>query len=285
MDIFLTVLAVFIIICLWIVIFDMSRFVVRKYTFEDAKIKKSCKAVVIADLHSKRYGRDNKILLEAIDDCHPDFILIAGDIPTAKKGKKLDVAISFVTELAKKYPIFYGNGNHEHRMDLYPETYGTMGEEYEEALLKIGVKRLVNEKKVLEENGICITGSQIDRFYFKRFRTMPMAENYMTNLLGKPDETLFQILIAHNPDYFPYYAGWGADLVLSGHVHGGLVRIPIIGKGVLSPQIRFFPKYDGGLFQEKNSTMIVSRGLGEHTIPVRFFNPGELILIDFIPKD
>ena len=78
--------------------------------------------------------------------------------------------------------------------------------------------------------------------------------------------------------YFDYYAKWGADLVLSGHVHGGLLRLPIIG-GVISPQIKLFPKYTGGLYKLNKAVMIVSRGLGTHTIRFRFFNPPELVVV------
>ncbi len=89
----------------------------------------------------------------------------------------------------------------------------------------------------------------------------------------------FQILIAHNPQYFKEYAGWGADLTLSGHVHGGIVRLPLLG-GVVSPSLALFPKYSGGRYQQAGRTMILSRGLGTHTINVRMFNPGEVSLIE-----
>ena len=110
-----------------------------------------------------------------------------------------------------------------------------------------------------------------------------MDAAYLKRLLGKPSAGEYNILIAHNPDYFPAYAEWGADLVLSGHVHGGIMRLPLLG-GVLSPALRLFPKYDGGLFQEGGSTMILGRGLGSHTIPIRIFNPGELIVVTLEPE-
>ena len=106
-----------------------------------------------------------------------------------------------------------------------------------------------------------------------------MAEDYLAGILGAPETDTYTILIAHNPDYFPEYAAWGADLVLSGHVHGGIARLPLLG-GVLSPAYRLFPKYDGGMFRENNSIMILGRGLGTHTIPVRFLNPGELVVVE-----
>ena len=126
-----------------------------------------------------------------------------------------------------------------------------------------------------------IYGSEIDKYFYKRFTIPEMDSEYLTRLLGSPDPGTYTILLAHNPDYFPRYAGWGADLVLAGHIHGGIVRIPFWGKGLLSPNVRFFPRYDGGVYREGDSTMILSRGLGIHTIPFRLFNPAEVIVIDF----
>lgn len=284
LDILFTIIGVIGILLVWVMLYDSNRFVVTGQKITDKRIKKNCRAVVLADLHNKRYGKDNERLLAAIREAKPDFILVAGDIPTAKPGRSLDVAVSLMTELAKDYPIYYGNGNHEHRMKLYPKNYGNMAEEYEKALQKAGINRLVNSHVELADTGIVIYGSEIDRFYYKRFRVQHMEDDYLQGILGTPKSSDYSILIAHNPDYFPQYARWGADLVLSGHVHGGMVRIPFINRGVVSPNVRLFPKYDGGIFHEDKSTMILSRGLGMHTIPIRLFNPGELIVIDFEPE-
>ena len=112
-----------------------------------------------------------------------------------------------------------------------------------------------------------------------------MKQEYLEELLADKDEESYGVLLAHNPDYFEQYAGWGADLVLSGHVHGGIVRVPFWNKGVLSPNIRFFPRYDGGMFKKEKSTMILSCGLGMHTIPFRLFNPGELVCVELCPGE
>lgn len=282
-NILATIFVIIIVILLWVMIFDSNRFVIVRHSLSDRRIKKPCRAVVLADLHNKCYGKNNEQLLAAVKDCKPDFILVAGDIPTAKKGKGLEIAIFLMSELAKDYPVYYASGNHEHRMKLYPETYGDMGERYEEALREAGVHRLVNEHISLEENGIQIYGSEIDKSFYKRFGVQPMGADYMESILGKSGKGQYTVLIAHNPDYFPQYAAWGADLVLSGHIHGGIVRVPIWGKGVVSPNVRLFPKYDGGIFKEDKSAMLLSRGLGMHTIPVRLFNPGELLVVDFEP--
>lgn len=147
------------------------------------------------------------------------------------------------------------------------------------------MERLVNSHTFLREHGIVIYGSEIDKTYYKRFQVQPMDRNYLKKLLGTPDSHVYNVLIAHNPDYFPQYAGWGADLTVSGHVHGGIVRIPFWGRGVASPGVRLFPKFDGGLFYEADKTMLLSRGLGIHTIPFRLFNPGELWVVDFKSGD
>lgn len=281
LDILITILGIIIVVFLWVMLYDGNRFVVVKHTFTDKRIQKNCRAVVLADLHNKCYGKNNERLLAAIREQTPDFILVAGDIPTAKKGKSLDVAIHLMEELAKDYPIYYANGNHEHRMKLYPENYGDMDEVYDKALKEMGVHRLINANITLEDCGITIYGSEIDKFYYKRFKVQDMEDGYLSGILGKPESDCYNVLLAHNPDYFPQYAKWGADLVLSGHVHGGMVRVPFWGKGVVSPNVRFFPKYDGGIFHMDKSVMLLSRGLGMHTIPVRIFNPGELLVVDF----
>lgn len=283
MDVVITVIAVILVVLVWIMLYDSNRFVVRHYLLRDQRIKKPVKAVVLADLHNKRYGKENERLLQAIDEIRPDMILIAGDILTAKPKASLETAVDLLTKLAGKYPVYYGNGNHEHRLKLYPENYGDMAERYEEALQKIGIRRLVNEHTVLEESGICIYGSEIDKLYYKRFGIQPMDPEYLKSLLGQPSAEKYTILIAHNPDYFPKYADWGADLVLAGHVHGGMVRVPIWGKGVVSPNVRLFPKYDGGEFTLGKTRMLLSRGLGMHTIPIRLFNPGEVLEVDLLP--
>lgn len=284
LDILITIIGMIVIALLWIMLYDSNRFIVAKHRFEDRRIRKDCRAVVLSDVHNKCYGKNNERLIAAIRDLKPDMILVAGDIPTAKPGKKLDIAIHLMRELAKDYPVYYGNGNHEHRLKLYPEKYGDMYEVYDKALQEMGVCRLINSNIFLEEYGIAIFGAEIDKWYYKRFGVQPMEETYLTSILGNPKEDIYNILLAHNPDYFPQYAMWGADLVLSGHVHGGMVRVPFWGKGVVSPNMRLFPKYDGGIFESCGTVMLLGRGLGMHTIPIRLFNPGEVLVVDLKSK-
>lgn len=277
--IIIVILAVFF---LTVMIIDGNRFRVVEYQLYSSKVKKEHRYVVLSDLHNKSYGEKNSRLIRKIIGLTPEGILIAGDILTAKPGKSYEVALDLIKNLAEKYPIYYGMGNHETRLFLYPETYGDMGERYLADLNKVSVDFLKNESQQCEDN-IRITGLDMDRNYYKRLKKYPMDSNYLKETLGEADKQKYEILLAHNPDYFEEYAEWGADLVLSGHVHGGMMRLPVLG-GVISPSVKLFPKYDGGIFKIGKSTMILGRGLGMHTIPIRIFNPGELILLKISPE-
>lgn len=282
-DVLITVIAILALILIWVALCDSNRFVIKEYAATDGRIRKPCRAVFLTDLHNKCYGKDNRVLLEAIDAQAPDFILTAGDLLTAKPNASMEPALALLGELAKKYPIYYADGNHEHRLKLYPDIYGDMAERYERALGERKIERLVNSHVSLREYGIAIFGCEIDRHYYKRFSTARMEPDYMPGILGQAPGEAYTVLLAHNPDYFPQYAAWGADLTLAGHVHGGVARVPFWGKGVLAPSCRLFPRYDGGVFREGDAAMVLSRGLGMHTVPVRVFNPAELWVISFQP--
>lgn len=264
---FLTVMAI-----------DCNRFVIREYTCESKALKKDGTFILLSDLHNKSFGKENQALLQAIEKQKPDGILIAGDMYTAAKGKDNTKVAEFVCRLAEKYPVYYGNGNHEHKTRLFPEEFGNLYQDYMDKIKKAGVVTLQNEKVHLPGFNADIYGLEIERDYYKKFERQKMEPEYLTKELGTPDKGRFTLLIAHNPEYFPAYAAWGADLSVSGHVHGGLMRLPVAG-GVISPGIQLFPKYDGGFFREGNAVMILSRGLGTHTLPIRIFNPGELVVI------
>lgn len=270
------------IFCIIIIIADSNRFVVAEHIITSAKIRKPYTFVLLSDLHNKSYGKDNERLMEAIDRIQPDSVIVAGDMYTAEKGSGTDEALKLMERLAAKYPVYYGNGNHEQKTDMLKEVYGSLYEDYAKKLQKAGVHHLVNEHMILPGYNIDLCGSMIGKEYFSRFNKYPMHESYLNNLLGEAKTEQYQILIAHNPDYFPNYAAWGADLVLSGHIHGGIINVPFLG-GAVSPAVRLFPQYDGGLFQEGSSVMLLSRGLGTHTIPVRMFNPGELPVVHLKP--
>ncbi len=261
---------------------DMNRFVVREYTFNSDKITQAVTFAFLSDLHDKKYGEDNCKLLKAIDDIKPDMILVGGDMIVARPERPNIKAKAFMKALAERYTVYHGMGNHEYRSDLYREDYGEMYDEYSKPLMEQGVKFLRNESAVLEDYNVEIRGVEIDRKYYKRFTVRHMEDNYMEEILGVNDGSHYEILLAHNPDYFKQYVAYGADLILAGHVHGGIIRMPFMG-GIASPAVRFFPKYNGGLYRQGGANMIVSCGLGTHTLPMRIFNPAELTVIHLMP--
>lgn len=265
------------------IIFENRNLKIDKYITSSSKIPESfegAKIVVIADLHNNTFGKNNKKLLKAIDKVAPDFILVAGDMLVGSKTYNHDNALYLLLTLVKKYPIYYSYGNHEQRiMEPGPHHHDEFRDYYHK-LLKSGVTFLLNESEEIVREGekIRITGIVIDKSYFKKGSGMKMTLEYLQDLVGNSEEECYNILIAHNPMYFPSYAEWGADMTVAGHVHGGLIRLPKAG-GILSPQYIFFPKYDGGRFEIGDKTMFVSRGLGMHTIKIRMNNPPELMVI------
>lgn len=268
-------LALFFII---VMVIDCNRFVIREYTCVSDKLLKEGRFILLSDLHNKSFGRSNEKLFKAIVKQKPDGILIAGDMYTSEKNERYLETAEFVSRLSEKYPVYYGNGNHEYKTRLKPEIFGSMYEDYMKRIKSTGTTALINEKVTLPPYNMNIYGLEIEYSYYKKLADRHMEAAYLEALLGKTDPHSFNLLIAHNPEYFETYAKWGADLTVSGHVHGGLVRLPGLG-GVISPKLRIFPRYDGGLFEKDGKTMILSRGLGTHTLPIRIFNPGELVVI------
>ena len=282
LKVLLIVLACIVCFGLFVMILDSNRFVIVDYDMSDEKIRKEHRLVFLSDLHAKSYGKDNKKLLDAIEMLDPEAILIGGDMINAYPGSDFEKTDVFIKKLSDKFPLYYALGNHEYRAKIYPENYGSLYDDYLECLSKSGVRLMDNENRDLSED-ICIYGLSISANYYKRIKKQYMDDDYVKSEIGERKEDKFSILLAHNPDYFENYAKWGADLTLSGHVHGGVVRVPG-WKGVISPRCVLFPKYDGGRFSEFSKEMIISRGLGMHTIPFRMFNPGELVVINLKPQ-
>ncbi|MBR4807061.1 MAG: metallophosphoesterase, partial [Lachnospiraceae bacterium] len=203
-------------------------------------------------------------------------IFISGNEPYEKM-------IRLLTRLAKKYPVYYGYGNHESRLYRRREKFGSAYEEVCLTLEHIGVHILSNKHQEVLINGtpVCIYGLDIERDYYKRVEKIVMDPAYVTSKLGKAEDNDhgINLLIAHNPEYFEAYEAWGADVTFSGHLHGGMVRIPGIG-GVISPQLRFFPKYSGGIYLRNGRAEVVSKGIGAHGPDIRVFNRAEVVVVN-----
>lgn len=281
MHIVIAVIIVAIILAFLLIYHDMHSFVVVSYDIDTDKIEGEKTFCLLSDLHDHVYGNNNDTLLKRIDEINPDGILIAGDMITAHHSgdaQSIRPAVDLLNALKQKYPLYVGNGNHEFKVREYKDVYGNCYEEYTGKLHQNGIDIIINEHEDFDGTNIRIYGLELDYSFFPKLRKGKMYDGFMDDKLGKIDNNFFNILIAHNPIYFDEYADWGADLTVSGHIHGGIVRLPFIG-GVISPAYNLFPKYDGGRFDQKGKTMILSRGLGTHTIPVRFYNPGELDVI------
>jgi len=236
-------------------------------------------AAVLADLHNRVYRSGIGAVVDAVRSADCELVLSAGDLVVMKAGHfATDQALALIGKLARKCPVYTANGNHETRMSrLMPEEYAR----YTEALRKRGAVNLVNEAGRVTLHGVDlnIAGLELERMYYKHSRGRVLEAGLIREKVGEPQEGAFNILLAHHPRYFEAYAD-GADLALAGHLHGGIVRLPLIG-GVVSPDPALFPRYDHGYYTSGRSSMIVSAGLGTHTINLRINNPPELVLVDF----
>lgn len=261
---------------------EINTFKITHYNIQTPKLKnvRKRKIIMLSDLHNCSYGQQNEKLIDAIKDENPDLILIAGDMLVGKEGTSTETAKKLMEKLSEICVTYYANGNHEQRMKENPEKYGQIYCEYKEELINSGVHFLENEKVELiwEGNDVEIHGIEIPSECYKKFQKVSMPSGYMEKTLGKADTSKYQILIAHNPIFIQSYLEWGADLVVSGHLHGGVVRVPF-WRGIITPQGGLFPKYSGEMTKEGDACVVVSKGIGIHTIPIRFLNPAEVVVL------
>ncbi len=218
------------------------------------------KIAVISDFHNACFGKENRRLIEAIEQESPDMIAITGDLIDSGKPK-VEVAESLVRKLTEIAPVYFVTGNHE---SWVPETY----QELESKLIDAGVNILHDSVVEIEKKGETIQIAGLDDSENKpqaKLKKMTLSDDYC-------------ILLAHRPEPFRDYASEMVDLVLSGHTHGGQFRLPFAG-GVVAPGQGFFPKYDAGEYTVDNTTMIVSRGIGNSVIPIRINNRPEVVMV------
>lgn len=271
-------------------IFESKRLATTNYLIEQDQVPPAFEGMRFAcltDLHQKSFGRGNEKLIKQIRSCDPDAILIAGDMVTNSDTKNHGVALSLIRELAKEYVIYYAPGNHELKWELASQYQNTGYKEYIEELKKLGVYYLDNSEIILKKGSDClqIVGLNLTLAYYnKGGKPKMLTKDDLSDFISYSDQNSYTILLAHVPDYFEDYVDWGADLIISGHNHGGIIRLGKLG-GVISPRYQFFPKYDAGVFKKNRSVMLLSRGLGAHTIPIRLFNRPELICVQIKRKN
>lgn len=269
--------------------YERDCLVTEEYRIASEKIHGQGKTIVfLTDLHNKEFGEENSRLLETVRKVKPDAVLFGGDGMVAKRGNSdVRIPLALLTELAKEFSVYCGNGNHESRMLWKSEIYGETYENYRTALENAGIRYLSNEAADLDSD-IRIYGLDLPKSaYLPRSGEIP--EGLLKETLGEPDHEKFCLLLAHSPLFFEEYAAWGADLTLSGHFHGGTIRLPLVG-GVMTPQYQFFYPRCAGYFElpgkgREKSRMIVGRGLGTHSINIRLNDKPQVVVVRLCGAD
>ncbi len=259
----------------------MKLFRTRNYHIINEKLSvgSSIKLALLADLHGITYGHVNEEIIHTIMKFSPDIVLFAGDMIVRHDSKSEIVALRLIEQLSLKFPIYYAMGNHESKM--FSGSENSIPSDYEQAVENLDICLLRNETKKVKLNNqyINISGLELPLNYFKKPNPPELNLQEMNKLLNSPKTNdNYHILLAHTPRYMETYFSWGADLILSGHYHGGVIRFNE-NYGMISPQMELFPKFCCGHFQKDRQNAIVSAGLGIHSIPIRIHNPAELIFI------
>ena len=229
----------------------------------------------VSDLHNAEFGGGNRELLAILEEAEPDLIAITGDLIDSRRTDPAP-ALAFLEGAVELAPVCYVTGNHEFRAyDAYQDLKSQMEE--------LGVIVLENEAVVLEAVPLRVIGLDDPSFGVRRDPSATpeqLLQGALTALAPQAgEEDLRTVLLAHRPEYVELYAQHGADLVLSGHAHGGQVRLPGVG-GLYAPGQGFLPAYTSGLYQIGETSLVVSRGLGNSLFPLRVNNRPEVVLVE-----
>ncbi len=257
---------------------EMSRLEVSRYNISSPLLPEEfsgLRIVHLSDLHNKVFGKDNSRLIKLISAECPDLIFMTGDM-LSHGAPNIAEFLKLTEQLLKIAPVYYVNGNHE-LSDLDSDALAYISHK----LASYGAVCLDNDLADIERNGsrIRICGLCYSAEYYRGVREYKHGWKAfmltdMINYLGVKDPDTFTILLAHNPLDFEVHAEWGADISFGGHVHGGLIRLPVIN-GILSPERRLMPKYKEGVYRIGNSFLVASRGLGRF----RIHNPPEIVSV------
>ena len=271
--IFTTVICL-ILIAIWIV-WGNNQIKLTEYIITSSKVPDSFTCFEIAqvsDLHNTEFGEENTKLIELLSEVEPHIIVLTGDLIDSRHTD-IEIALDFAGKAAQIAPVYYVSGNHEARVPEY--------EDLKTGLIEAGVTVLENQKAHITRDGERITLMGIQDPSFHTDYLFGDAESISRQAISElqNESEDFTVLLSHRPELFELYVDTGVDLVFSGHAHGGQFRLPFIG-GLVAPNQGFLPKYDAGRFDEGNTTMIVSRGVGNSIIPFRINNPPELVVVE-----
>ena len=263
-----------ILITIWVVRGN-TQIGLTEYIVTSSKVPESFTCFEIAqisDLHNAELGEENSKLLELLYEVEPHIIVLTGDLIDSRQTD-IEIALDFAGKAAQIAPVYYVSGNHEARVPEY--------EELKMGLTEAGVTVLENQKVQITRDGESITLMGIQDPSFRTDYLFGDAESISRQAISElqNESEDFTVLLSHRPELFELYVDTGVDLVFSGHAHGGQFRLPFIG-GLVAPNQGFFPKYDAGRFDEGNTTMIVSRGVGNSIIPFRINNSPEIVVVE-----
>lgn len=252
-----------------------ERLILRTYTVVSPKLTAEVRLAVVTDFHSSDNADD---VVAMVTSCAPDAVLMVGDMfDDDIANRPTERTLSLMRQLSAQYPCYYVSGNHEAwtgEMDaLYQQT--------EEA----GVTVLRMSSGVLTVRGQRIALCGIPDPYEMVFSGAPDTEEQLRQALEDVDSADFTVLLAHRPELLAKYAQFPLDLVVSGHAHGGQVRIPGVLNGLYAPNQGWFPKLAGGAYTQDGTTLIVSRGLAVRTRLPRIFNRPEVVLVRCVPAE
>ena len=272
------VAAVLIALVIWIA-WGNTALELNTYTVTSARLPEifdGYRIAHVSDLHNAEMGEDNEKLLTMLREADPDMIAITGDLIDSR-NTNVEIALQFAQEAMKIAPCYYVSGNHEARVNEY--------EELKTGLKSAGVIILEDTQTEISIEGQTITLIGVNDPSFQTDYLFGDSETVMNSKLTElyTDGEAFTILLSHRPELFDTYADHDVDLVLSGHAHGGQFRLPFIG-GLVAPNQGLFPEYDAGIYTEGNTSMLVSRGVGNSILPFRINNRPEVILIELQSK-
>lgn len=275
---------------LWNVYWNQN-IMMRTYTCQNSDIPESFKGyriVQLTDIHSVRNAKQGELIYQKVLQEEPDIICITGDLVDSEYYKRNGIegekyTLWLLEEILKIAPVYMVYGNHEMILLDNPEK-----NEFKVAIEKMGVE-IVNNKvfKIYAEDRndyIRLAGIQDPATLYKNFRFAGIKTNgdrveamLDTVTVGVKSEE-FVLLLSHRPEYMEMYDQYPVDVVLAGHAHGGQFRIPFVG-GVYAPGQGFFPKYTKGIYETEDLEMCVGVGIGNSTLPLRIFNPPEIVTI------
>lgn len=273
--IFISISVLIILLIVWTIWGNVTIGITR-YTITSDSLPDSFngyKIAVVSDVHNAEFGKNNSQLIELIKKEKPEMIAITGDLVDSNRTD-LEIAVKLVQQLVEIAPCYYVTGNHEAWIKgQYQELEQRMSDEGV-VILSDNVTQLIKDNEKIQ-----IVGLADPDFTDGDSYTQESAPETKLSNMDLSDD--YCILLSHRPETFESYISEGIDLVLSGHTHGGQFRLPFIG-GLIAPNQGLFPKFDAGEYSKDGTTMIVSRGIGNSIIPIRFNNRPEVLIVEMI---